>query len=249
MKIAVALSGGGARCAAQLGYLEGIWDLVQIEALAGTSGGSIAAALLARGYTPPEALEVVRSIDYSRIRPSFRRGLLSLHRMIDLLRGLGLGRFEELQIPLYVTVTEFETLEGRYISSGDLATVLIASSSLIPLFAPTELAGRLCIDGAFYDNLPVRPLMDHPFRLAINVNPGRTRHRPTLLGVIAKAGYAALHSNLACSVPLASRYVEIEKCAEYGILDRKRLDEIYAAGLAAAQRHKKEWEEYARSSA
>jgi NTE family protein len=242
MKIAVALSGGGARCAAQLGYLEGIWDLVQIEALAGTSGGSIAAALLARGLTPPEALEVVRSIDYSRIRPSFRRGLLSLHMMIDLLRDLGFRRFEDLKLPLYVTVTDFETLEGRYISSGDLATALIASSSLIPLFAPTEFEGRLCIDGAFYDNLPVRPLMEHPFRLAINVNPGRTPHRPTLLGILKKAGYAALHSNITCSIPLASRYVEIEECANYGILDKKRLSAIYSIGKKRALVDKKEWE-------
>jgi len=249
MKIAVALSGGGARCAAQLGYLEGIWDLVQIEALAGTSGGSIAAALLASGYTPPEALEIVRSIDYSRIRLDLRRGIFSLHGMVDTLRDLGLKRFEDLKVPLFVTLTDFETLKGRYVKSGDLATALIASASLIPLFAPTEFEGRLHIDGAFFDNLPVRPLMERPFRLAINVNPGRTPHRPTLLGVFKKAGYAALHSSVACSIPLASRYVEIEKCGRYGILDRKRLKEIYAIGKALAMEEKKEWEEHARSSA
>ncbi|WP_336784030.1 patatin-like phospholipase family protein [Paenibacillus illinoisensis] len=58
MKLGIALGGGGVRSAAQLGVVQALLeDGIVPEIYAGTSGGSIAASLLALGYEPIKAFE------------------------------------------------------------------------------------------------------------------------------------------------------------------------------------------------
>ena len=133
MKIALALSGGGARCAAQLGYIEAIGQLVEIEAFAGSSGGAIAAALLAKGYAPKEALEIVESLDYSKIKLKLRGAIFDSRPMQSELQKIGLDNFQTLQKPLFVTLTDYQSLQTRYVNSGDLPSALLASAALLPL--------------------------------------------------------------------------------------------------------------------
>lgn len=60
MKIGLALSGGGAKGMAHIGAIEALRDYgIKIDCIAGTSSGSIIAALYAVGYTPNEMLQLV----------------------------------------------------------------------------------------------------------------------------------------------------------------------------------------------
>ena len=60
MSIGLALSGGGAKGIAHIGVLEALKDYgIKIDYIAGTSSGSIIAALYAAGYTPNEMLKIV----------------------------------------------------------------------------------------------------------------------------------------------------------------------------------------------
>lgn len=60
MSIGLALSGGGAKGMAHIGVLEALRDYgIKIDYIAGTSSGSIIAALYAAGYTPNEMLSLV----------------------------------------------------------------------------------------------------------------------------------------------------------------------------------------------
>ncbi len=243
MKVAVALSGGGARCAAQLGYLYELQKLLEPHAYAGSSGGAIAAALLARGYSPKEALEIVESIDYSKIKLRLRGAVFDSNPMKEELQKAGLETFSGLKKPLFVTLTGYKELSVRYVNKGDLASALLASSALVPLFAPIEFEGNLYMDGGFSDNLPVTPLKEHPFILAINVNPKRVPYPNTLWGNFKRAGYALLNSNIRYSQTKANFYKEIVACGEYGILEKKKLKEIFVKGQEAAQKELKMWEE------
>lgn len=59
MKLGLCLSGGGIRCAAQIGVIRALEEeKIKIEALSGTSAGSIVAALYATGHTPREMQEI-----------------------------------------------------------------------------------------------------------------------------------------------------------------------------------------------
>ena len=60
MSIGLARSGGGAKGMAHIGVIEALKDYgIKIDYIAGTSSGSIIAALYAAGYTPNEMLQLV----------------------------------------------------------------------------------------------------------------------------------------------------------------------------------------------
>jgi len=60
LSIGLALSGGGAKGMAHIGVIEALQDYgIHIDCVAGTSSGSIIAALFACGYTPNEILKLV----------------------------------------------------------------------------------------------------------------------------------------------------------------------------------------------
>ncbi len=248
MKIAVALSGGGARCLAQLGYLEVLQEQFSIEiaALSGSSGGAIVAALLAKGATPQEALATIKEFDFSKIRLNlFGGSLFLLEPLIEELHHLGLGDFSELRLPLFVTLTTYDGKKSIYCNKGDVARTIVASASLLPLFAPTQIEGRRYIDGAFSDNLPVTPLREFEhFILAINVNPLDASSFPnTLWGNFKRAAYLMLNANIRSSIPKAHKYTEIAGCQNFGILERKSFDAIYALGKKQAEKELQEWEQ------
>ena len=59
MKIGLALSGGGVRGAAHIGAIKALQENgIKIDAVAGTSAGSIVAALLGMGYTTDEMIKI-----------------------------------------------------------------------------------------------------------------------------------------------------------------------------------------------
>ncbi len=80
-KVGLALSGGAARCIAQIGVLEVLEkEGVQVTAIAGTSGGSLVGAMYASGEMDVhEMAKMARSIKWRRmVRPTVpRMGLVS----------------------------------------------------------------------------------------------------------------------------------------------------------------------------
>ena len=250
MKIALTLSGGGARCVAQLGYLEPLFELgIRPQAISGSSGGAIIGAFLAKGYTPKECLELIKNFPYGKISLNlFRGSLFDLGSIYEKLKALGLESFEELPIPFFATVTEYESGRTRYLHSGDLALSVLASCALIPIFAPITIDGIRYIDGGFTDNLPLNPIKKYPFRLSINVNP--LHHLPfkkSFWGNLKRAGYIMLNANVRPSIPLATKHVQIEETGNFGILDTKHFDQIYAIGAKIAQKEMEYWHDCLRS--
>ncbi len=68
VKIALALSGGGARGLAQIGVLKSLErNSIHIDGIAGTSMGAIVGALLAMGYNPNEIEKISYNIEWEKI--------------------------------------------------------------------------------------------------------------------------------------------------------------------------------------
>lgn len=238
MKKALVLSGGGARCIAQIGYVQYLRENgIVFDCFSGSSGGSIVAAFLAKGCEPKEVFEIIKSINFKKhIKFNFFKGsLFHLNEFYLILKDYGLTDFKNLKHRLYVTVTDYETYETKYIEDGDLAKYLLASSSLIPVFAPMKIDERLYIDGGFTDNLPVAPCEESDFILAINVNP-ILKFKNTFLGNLYRAGYILLNTNIKYSKDRADKYVEIKECGNYSIFDLKNFDKIYEAGYKEAKK-------------
>jgi len=244
MKKALILSGGGARCVAQLGYVSYLKEMgIEFDLFSGSSGGALVAAFLAKGYDPFETYQIIKKINFKKlIKFNFKRNsLFHLKKAVLFLEDeYGLKSFDDLEKKLFVCVTDYESYETLYINSGQLAHCLMASCSLIPLFEPYMIEDRLFIDGGFSDNLPVTPCLKSDFTLCINVNPP-LRLKNSFFANFYRAAFILLNSNIKYSKDKSDKFVEIQECGEFSIFDTKNFDRIYKAGLQKAKKDREYW--------
>lgn len=163
----VAFSGGGARSYGQIGALRAMKELgIEIDALAGTSMGSVIGAFTA----------MVDDIDYAMQRASSEFNGIDLldytlpvtsifraKKMSDAIdRTFHSHDIEDLLIPfvcLSTNLSQAELVEHR---SGPLVPAIRASVSLPGVFPPVAMGDDLLVDGGVLENLPAGPLRRDP---------------------------------------------------------------------------------------
>src|SRR5262249_16860231 len=135
--LGLALSGGGFRGLAHIGVLRALESYgLQPDFVAGTSAGSLIGALYASGKTTYEIESIAQKV--------FWPGLLRSQGIRSFSRKYLPRTFEELSLPLRVTVTALPSWKTHVLNSGDLASALAASC------ATPYLIHRVRIDGASY---------------------------------------------------------------------------------------------------
>ena len=105
--LGAALGSGGAKGLAHLGVLQALEEAgIRFDVLAGTSAGSIAGSLYAKGYSPADIAELLARVDYKQTVLSLllERSAQPLHRLLD--GVLGEGTFAELQKPFAAVATD-----------------------------------------------------------------------------------------------------------------------------------------------
>lgn len=195
--VGLALSGGAARGIAHAGVLEVLVEAgIAVRAVAGTSAGSIVGALYAAGLPPAAigrlALET-RWAELLRLRVP-HAGMVSgegLGRFFE--RVLPARNFSELRLPFAAVTTDLATGLRVDLTSGPLASAVLASCSLPVLLEPVQRDGRLLVDGGLSSQLPVRAVRDtlgaRPV-VAVDVNVGGLE-RPRLDSVVDVAVHLA----------------------------------------------------------
>lgn len=176
-RIGLALGGGGARGLAHIHVLETLDELgIRPYAIAGTSIGSILGALYASGLSGGEIRDLVvdrlllRKIEkfsdvFTRkdllkwvefIDPAFQKGaLLKGERFVRFLaESMECTTFEELEIPLLISTTDYCSGTESVFRSGDLLSAVRASMAIPGVFAPVERDGKLLLDGGLVNPLP-----------------------------------------------------------------------------------------------
>ncbi|MCU1270738.1 MAG: Patatin [Acidobacteriaceae bacterium] len=162
--IGLALGGGFARGIVHVGVLKVLEEEgIPINFIAGTSVGALIGAAYCSGVSPAELEEIaarVRFRDLARWTLS-RYGFATNLRMITFLKKiLKVHTFEELQIPLAVTATDFGSGEGVVFRSGPLVDAVRASCAYPGVFLPVKVNGRLLVDGMLAHSLPTKPARD-----------------------------------------------------------------------------------------
>lgn len=164
---ALVLCGGASRGALEVGFLKAIGEEdVEFDFVVGTSIGAFNGAMFASGMSVAEIEEVwlgfnrwkaVRPNWGWALRPRTQPGLFSLDPMRGILRDmLPVTRFENLELPLWVTSTELNNGRARYWGeTGDIIEPVIASMSVPGIFAPVILDDRLHVDGGITNNVPL----------------------------------------------------------------------------------------------
>lgn len=236
-RLALALSGGGARGIAHLGVLAALDELgLPVERMAGVSSGAIAGAFYAAGYPPREVLRLLLSTNVARLtRPAFSRlGLLGLDAVEQLLaRYLGADvRFADLRLPLTLVATDLVAGESVYFSEGPLLPPLLASSAVPIVYRAVEYQGRQLVDGGLLNNLPVEPLL--PFAVPVvglHCNPvNREAHIPTLRRLVERTLHLAISANTAYRKTQCALLLEPPALRHYRPLDYRKAEELFDIG-------------------
>ena len=171
--VGVALSGGGARCFAQIGALAALEEEgLQACAIAANSTAAILGALYAAGNTAPAVEAIVRAVDFRDFLDPGAAGGLIEHDVIErTLARHAPATFEELSVPLAVPTVDIERAELLIYSSGPLQPPVCASNAFPGLFAPVHFEGRYLLDGGIINNFPVdvAQAMTHRPIIAIDV--------------------------------------------------------------------------------
>ncbi len=174
--ISLALGGGCARGWAHIGVLRALDEAgIEVSMIAGTSVGALVGGCYLAGKLD-ELEEFARSLTKRRIFGlldfSFRgNGLFGGMKLDARLRQHLDGiRFEDLPKPFVCVASEIRTGHEIWLSSGSLITAMRASYALPGVFEPVSANGRVLVDGALVNPVPVSVCRAYEQRLVVAVN-------------------------------------------------------------------------------
>ena len=243
MKIGVALSGGGAKGIAHLGVLKALEEYgVKIDMLSGVSVGAIIGALYADGHSTEDICQFFRSSSLFQMvsfnLPKYG-GLANTDRFKTQLGNmLRAQTFEELKIPFVVNATELNAGKNVYFKSGELLNCVIASASVPVFFNPTNINGKLYVDGGMFCNLPASVLKEHcEFVIGIHANPiSYQASTGGLLDVAERTFHLAINGNTIQQKNYCDIVIETSKAKKFGMFDVSKTDEIFQIGYDEAKK-------------
>jgi NTE family protein len=174
--MALALGGGAARGWAHIGVLRALDEAgIEIEMIAGTSIGALVGGCYLAGKLD-ELEEFARGLTKRRMF-----GLLDLHLggnglfggmrlTAEMQRHMEGVTFDDLSKPFVCVASEIRTGHEIWLSSGSLITAMRASYALPGVFEPVVCNGRLLVDGALVNPVPVSVCRAHEQALVVAVN-------------------------------------------------------------------------------
>jgi NTE family protein len=179
-KIGLALGSGSARGWAHIGAIQALADAgIDIDYIAGTSIGSVVGSVFAAGNM--KALEEVAvQLDWKRIAYLFdvvlpKSGLIDGKKVAGFVRNhLREMRIENLPIPFCAVSTDLGTGDEVVIREGDIIEAVRASISIPGIFTPVRYNGRILVDGALVNPVPVSVVrkMGADFVIAVDLSHG-----------------------------------------------------------------------------
>lgn len=235
-KTGIVLSGGGAHGMAHAGIFKALnEDGVYPDLILGVSAGAMVGVLYAKGIPPDHILEIFtkeKIFKYPGL--NFKnRGLLNGSKTIDRLIGnRDIHTFNDLEIPLIITTSNFNKgMQGAF-SSGDIYKPLCATISVPILFSGVEIDGDLHYDGGLIDNLPVELIRDKCDTLiGVNVNPiTRVDKFESLQELVIRTAHIGITARLKEKTGICDLFIEPKDIYKHPILNDSRLKETFDAG-------------------
>lgn len=156
-KIALILSGGGARGVAHAGVLKVLENYgIKPAFIIGTSVGSIVGAAYSAGISPDEIIEIFEKEEKMFFKLSYYRyfSQRTMTRILEsiLRRYLPLNQLENTNIPFYINAADLKRCERIIFSKGNLTELVLASSAVPFLFEPVSYEDYILVDGGVIDN-------------------------------------------------------------------------------------------------
>lgn len=159
-RIGLALGGGAARGFAHIGVIQVLEEAgIPVDLVAGTSAGSLVAALYAAGRNGATLARLALAMDESAITDwAFPgRGLIRGEALARYVREQTGGRtIEQLPLPLGIVATDLDNGQAVLFQRGDVGAAVRASSAVPAIFQPVKIGAREYVDGGLVSPVPVR---------------------------------------------------------------------------------------------
>ncbi|MDH4390361.1 MAG: patatin-like phospholipase family protein [Aquabacterium sp.] len=159
-RIGLALGGGAARGFAHIGVIQVLEEAgIPVDLVAGTSAGSLVAALYAAGRNGATLARLALAMDESAITDwAFPgRGLIRGEALARYVRDQTGGKpIEQLARPLGIVATDLDSGEAVLFRRGDVGAAVRASSAVPAIFQPVKIGTREYVDGGLVSPVPVR---------------------------------------------------------------------------------------------
>ena len=160
-KLGLVLGSGGSRGIAHVGFLKALDEHgIRPYCIAGCSMGSVVGGLYAKGMTPDEMFETVKTLKSKdiidlNISPLTSKAILKTAKMTKLVDGLfGDVTFEELKIPFMCNAFDINKGKTVWFSEGKVSPCVRASSSIPLVFTPVAMGDKLLVDGGVACRMP-----------------------------------------------------------------------------------------------
>jgi NTE family protein len=160
LKIGIALGSGAARGWAHIGVLRALEKAgIRPQIVCGSSIGALVGAVYAHGQL--DALEEwVLDLSWRKVLGffdiSFNGGFLKGARLISYLRNSLLdSRIENMRLAFGAVATDLRSGREVWLREGVAVDAVRASIALPGLFTPCEIDGRMLVDGALVNPVPV----------------------------------------------------------------------------------------------
>jgi len=161
-RVGIALSSGGAAGVAHIGVIEELLRAgIQVQCVAGTSAGAMVGGAFAAGRLDELRERVLlstrrrRTALFDPVWP--RNGLLGGRRAMALLGSCGEENIEDLPVSFAALATDLDSGRRVAVRNGSLRDAVRASIAIPGVFSPVCHRGRLLVDGALTDPVPVGP--------------------------------------------------------------------------------------------
>lgn len=248
VKVALVLSGGGARGLAHAGVIEVLEEHgIPIDLIVGSSAGSIIGALYADEPNAEILREKIIALNkWDFIDLNWSSGL----RMFWQLRGPVEGNalrsflqknmqaehFHDLKIPLAVVTTDIHRGEAFVIRSGPLVPAIHASSAVPMVFSPVHIYQRTLVDGGVSSPVPVEVAKQFHPKVIIAVDIGTNPDYGPVKNAY-QLGMRSLHISyfkLSYWQNLQADIVIHPAVDRFGMFDDHANEHLYEAGREAA---------------
>ncbi|MCR9138083.1 MAG: patatin-like phospholipase family protein [Alphaproteobacteria bacterium] len=252
--VAVAFGGGGARGFAHIHIIEVLNELgIRPVAISGASIGAIMGSAMAAGMSGKDIrdytmatlgrrAELVSRV--WRLRPSkvgdvlsggFRLGQFNIERILAaFLPEIIPARFEDLDIPTQIVMTDFYAQTGAVSSSGDLRNAIAASAAIPAVFRPVLRDGRYMIDGGIFNPVPFE-LLAGKADIVIGIDvvggpSGDDGDRPSTTDLLFGASQLMMQSIISMKLKSAPPDVFLRpEVSQFRVLDFFKAEEVLEA--------------------
>ncbi len=252
--VAVAFGGGGARGFAHIHIIEVLDELgIRPVAISGASIGAIMGSAMAAGMRGRDirdyTLETLgRRGELAsrvwRLRPTkvgdvlaggFTLGQFNIERILEaFLPEVIPTRFEDLDIPTQIVVTDFYGQAESVRSSGDLRNAIAASAAIPAVFRPVLCDGRYMIDGGIFNPVPFE-LLSGKADIVIGIDvvggpSGDDGDRPSTTDLLFGASQLMMQSIIAMKLKTAPPDVFLRpEVSQFRVLDFFKAEEVLQA--------------------